>query len=77
MNFSTKDENINYADWHGAIMKEKIHTYEFTNEIRVCPLCGYEDGFHTMFRRDGKNIRWFLICSSCHELFDFGLEYKG
>lgn len=58
-------------------MAEKIHTYEFVDEIRVCPLCGYKDGFHTMFKRNGNNVQWLLICSSCHEIFDFDLQYKG
>jgi len=55
-------------------MKEKVHRHEFIEEIRVCPICGYEDGFHNMFKRDGKRIRWLFICSSCHEIFDFGFD---
>ena len=58
-------------------MTEEIHAYTFDNEIRVCPLCGYTDGFHNMFKRDGAKVRWLFICSSCHEIFDFGFDYKG
>jgi hypothetical protein len=40
-------------------------------------LCGYADGFHNMFQKKGRKTHWYLICSSCHEVFDYGLEYKG
>lgn len=59
------------------MMKEKVHKNEFVDEIRVCPMCGYKDGFHNMFKREGNRVRWLLICSSCHKIFDFGLDYKG
>jgi hypothetical protein len=29
-----------------------------------------------MFKKDGKRIKWLLICSSCHEILDFELDYK-
>jgi superfamily II helicase len=58
-------------------MTEKVHKHKFVDEIRVCPMCGYHDGFHNMFKRDGTKIRWLFICSSCHEIFDFGLDYEG
>jgi len=77
MNLSSGGESINYGFDHGNIMSEKIHHYDFVDEIRICPLCGYADGFHNMFRREGRKTHWFLICSSCHEVFDYGLEYKA
>lgn len=58
-------------------MVEKIHKHTFVDEIRVCPLCVYRDGFHSMFRTEGTRIRWLFICSSCHEIFDYGLDYEG
>ncbi len=59
------------------IMVEKIHKHTFVDEIRVCPLCGYQDGFHSMFRKEETRIRWLFICSSCHEIFDYGFDYEG
>lgn len=56
-------------------MTEEVHKNEFVDEIRICPLCGYRDGFHSMFKRDGSKVKWLFICSSCHEVFDFGFEY--
>jgi uncharacterized protein YbaR (Trm112 family) len=53
-------------------MKDKVHTVTFEDELRVCPVCGYKDGFHTMLRKDGKKIHWLFICPSCHEIFDIG-----
>jgi hypothetical protein len=54
-------------------MEEHINTVVMENEFRVCPSCGYEDGFHSMFRKDGSVIKWFFICPSCHKIFDIGL----
>lgn len=42
-------------------------------EFKVCPACGYKDGFHSMFRIDGKTRRWLFICPQCHAVFDIGL----
>jgi transposase-like protein len=54
-------------------MEHEVNKIEMQNEFRVCPSCGYEDGFHTMFRRDDNETRWLLICPSCHKIFDVGL----
>jgi uncharacterized Zn finger protein len=43
------------------------------NEFWICTACGYADGFHSMFKRQGPHIRWLLNCPSCNELFDVGL----
>jgi superfamily II helicase len=56
-------------------MTEDVHKHEFVDEIRICPMCGYRDGFHSMIKRDGSKVKWLFICSSCHEVFDFGFEY--
>ena len=55
-------------------MNDKIHNIVFEDEFRICPVCGYKDGFHTMLQRDKENdlVRWLFICSSCHEIFDIG-----
>ncbi len=40
-------------------------------ELRICPQCGYEDGFHTSFVRQGKEkCKVILICPSCHSRYD-------
>jgi uncharacterized C2H2 Zn-finger protein len=54
-------------------MDYKIITVELEDdEFKVCPVCGYEDGFHSMFRKDGDKMKWFFICPSCHNIFDIG-----
>jgi len=45
---------------------------EFTTEFRICPSCGYRDGFHSVFKKEDGMIKWLFICPSCHELFDLG-----
>jgi hypothetical protein len=45
-------------------------------EFKLCPLCNYKDGFHSMMKRDGDEIRWLFICPSCHEVFDIGRTLK-
>lgn len=54
-------------------MDQDIQKIEMQDEFRVCPACGYEDGFHSMFNRQGDGIGWLLICPSCHKRFDIGL----
>lgn len=55
-------------------MTEKVHTIVLEDEFRVCPVCGYSDGFHTMLQKDKirEVVRWLFICPSCHEIFDIG-----
>ena len=42
---------------------------------KVCPNCGYEDGFHSAFEKmaDQSDVSWRLICPSCHRIYDIGL----
>lgn len=54
-------------------MEQDVQKMELQTEFRVCPACGYADGFHAMFERQGERIRWLLICPSCHKRFDIGL----
>ncbi|MFC1886388.1 hypothetical protein ACFLZM_04965 [Thermodesulfobacteriota bacterium] len=42
------------------------------NEFKVCPSCGYEDGFHSMFKKEGSFTKWLFICPSCQTVFDIG-----
>ncbi|MBW8034301.1 MAG: hypothetical protein FVQ79_01135 [Planctomycetes bacterium] len=48
-------------------------------EFTVCPNCGYEDGFHSVFEGFGGAgpVKWFLICPRCSSKYDIGLVYKG
>ena len=48
---------------------QKIHVEE---EFKICPACGYEDGFHSMFKKENENTKWLFICPSCHKIFDIG-----
>jgi hypothetical protein len=54
-------------------MERYAEKMQMEEEFRVCPQCGYRDGFHSMFRRQEDTIRWLLICPSCHKLFDIGI----
>jgi transposase-like protein len=56
---------------------EEYMDYEVINvnmkdEFKVCPSCGYKDGFHSMFRKEADKTRWLFICPSCHRIFDIG-----
>jgi hypothetical protein len=57
-------------------MTYKIHTVKLEEEFKLCPLCNYRDGFHSMLKRDKEEIRWLFICPSCHEVFDVGRTLK-
>jgi uncharacterized C2H2 Zn-finger protein len=48
-------------------------------EFKVCPKCGYEDGFHSVFEGLGKAdaVKWLLICPQCSSMYDIGLKYNG
>jgi uncharacterized Zn finger protein len=46
------------------------------NEFKICPSCGYEDGFHTMLKKEGNVMRWLFICPSCQNIFDIGQTLK-
>lgn len=54
-------------------MDDEVKAISMGEEFRVCPACGYEDGFHSMFRKEGEVIQWLFICPSCHKIFDIGL----
>jgi hypothetical protein len=55
-------------------MEQEIQKIDMKNDFRVCPACGYADGFQSMFK--GQLIRWLLTCPSCHELYDIGLTAR-
>ncbi|HBH60229.1 MAG TPA: hypothetical protein DDX85_00490 [Nitrospiraceae bacterium] len=56
-------------------MKNKdyeVITVQPEGEFKVCPSCGYKDGFHSMFKKVDGITRWLFICPSCHSIFDIG-----
>ena len=54
-------------------MDYEVKKVEMEDEFKVCPSCGYEDGFHSMFRKDEDVARWLFICPACHSVFDIGM----
>lgn len=57
-------------------MTIEINKIKIEKEFRVCPNCGYEDGFHSMFEKieDGVELSWKFICPNCHKIFDIDLK---
>jgi hypothetical protein len=53
-------------------MDYEIKTVSMADEFKICPACGYRDGFHSMFRKDDSITKWLFICPSCHSVFDIG-----
>jgi len=55
--------------------KREIKTVKMGKEFSNCPACGYEKGFHNMFRKtvDNGHLKWFLICPKCGNIYDIGL----
>jgi hypothetical protein len=53
-------------------MDYEVHQVDAGDEFKVCPECGYKDGFHTMFKKEGEDTKWLFICPSCHQVFDIG-----
>ncbi|MBW2252629.1 MAG: hypothetical protein JRF60_18895 [Deltaproteobacteria bacterium] len=47
-------------------MDYEIKDVDMEDEFKVCPSCGYEDGFHSMFRKEGVITRWLFICPTYH-----------
>jgi len=54
-------------------MTDKPIKVEMETEFRICPSCGYRDGFHSVFKKEDGVVKWLFICPACHELFDLGL----
>lgn len=57
-------------------MEETIYKVEFEDEFRVCPECGYRDGFHTVLRKEQDGVKWLFICPACHKMFDINAYVK-
>lgn len=56
-------------------MADTVQSVKVDQTFRVCPVCGYQDGFHSMFEKTeaGDEYSWRFICPSCHKIFDIGL----
>lgn len=57
-------------------MSYKIISITMENEFKICPSCGYKDGFHSMFKKEENVTKWLFICPSCHDVFDIGHTLK-
>jgi hypothetical protein len=55
-------------------MEDKINHIKMDDEFKVCPSCGYKDGFHSMFRKEEGVTKWLFICPQCHKIFDIGFK---
>lgn len=53
-------------------MDYKITGMKMKDEFKICPACGYEDGFHSMFQRVKGVVKWLFVCLACHAGFDIG-----
>jgi uncharacterized Zn finger protein len=53
-------------------MDYKIEHVTVEEEFKICPSCGYKDGFHSMLRKEQESYKWLFICPSCHVVFDVG-----
>ncbi len=53
-------------------MEREVHKITMDEEFRICPDCGYRDGFHSMFRKEDSVMKWLFICPSCHKVYDIG-----
>ncbi len=53
---------------------DEIISIKPEGNIRKCPVCGYNDGFHVSFEmKDGsKEGDIILICPNCHQRFRMG-----
>jgi len=58
-------------------MNRKVKQIKFKDEFTDCPECGYKDGFHSVFKKDGSTTKWLFICPSCHTVFDIGFTVPG
>lgn len=53
-------------------MDYEVNSVDMDVEFKVCPECGYKDGFHSMFKNEDGIMKWFFICPACHSVFDVG-----
>ena len=49
-------------------------------QFKVCPGCGYTEGFHVMLspsRRKDNRLRLCLICPMCADVYDGGVVVRS
>jgi len=70
---SSRKNRIDGRD-NAARMKASrdIVKVELAEEFRICPLCGYELGFHSSFLQAEDGYRIILICPECGARYDVG-----
>jgi hypothetical protein len=59
--------------------KGEIEVLDIEGEFTVCPACGYDGGFHSIFpdyKKKGES-KWILMCPSCQAKYDIGLVYRA
>jgi hypothetical protein len=58
----------------GKITDDAITGIAPEGDIRKCPVCGYNDGFHVSFQMEGTSKEGIiiLICPNCHKRFEMG-----
>ena len=57
----------------GDDMDYEVKKVKMEDEFKVCPSCGYKDGFHSMFKQEANVTKWLFICPACHDVFDINL----
>ena len=55
--------------------QRRVKKLKMGSTFRDCPACGYQDGFHSMFKKQAntRRLKWLLICPMCSSIFDIGL----
>ena len=53
---------------------DKVTKVHVKDEFRVCPECGYKDGFHVSFVRvpESAVLHLVFICPGCSARYDVG-----
>ena len=59
-------------------MVDEVTSVAVEEVFKICPSCGYKNGFHAMFERIEKSdtFLWKLICPNCERIYDIGLRVK-
>jgi hypothetical protein len=72
MVFSRTPHNRKNQERGGYHMDYEVQHVKLEQEFKICPSCGYQDGFHSMFKKVDDITKWLFICPSCREVFDIG-----
>ncbi len=58
------------------IMHYDIQSIQIEEEFKICPTCGYRDGFHSMLKKEHLEIKIYFICPGCHDVFDADISFS-